>query len=91
MFAPGAHGTFLHQTVGGRLQAAGRDVILAHRLLKNRVPRTADYVLLAEPALRYMDVDADAAGLIPHRERYEHFGDVDCFVGDPTRLTGVAA
>ena len=85
------YGTFLHQTVGGRLQAAGRDVILAHRLLKNRVPRMADYVLLTEPALKYMDVDAESAGLIAHRERYEHFGDVDCFVGDPTRLTGVAA
>ena len=85
------YGTFLHQTVGGRLQAAGRDVILAHRLLKNRVPRTGDYVLITEPALRYMDVDAEAAGLIPHRERYEHFGTIDCFVGDPTRLTGVAA
>ena len=85
------YGTFLHQTVGGRLQAAGSDVILAHRLLKNRVPRTADYVLFTEPALRYMDVDAEAAGLIAHRERYEHFGDVDCFVGDPTRLIGVPA
>ena len=48
----GHYGTFLHQTIGGRLQAAGRDVILAHRLLKNRVPATADYVLIAEPALR---------------------------------------
>ena len=87
----GHYGTFLHQTVGGRLQAAGRDVILAHRLLKNRVPRIADYILITEPALRSMDVDAEAAGLIPHQERYEHFGNVDCFVGDPTRLTGVPA
>ena len=87
----GHYGTFLHQTVGGRVQAAGRDVILAHRLLKNRVPRTGDYVLLTEPALRHMDVDAEAAGLISHGERYEHFGDVECFVGDPTQLTGVPA
>ena len=88
----GHYGTFLHQTVGGRLQAAGRDVILAHRLLKNRVARTADYALLTEPALRYMDVNAESAGLIPHGERYEHFGDVACFVGDPTLVaTGVPA
>ena len=87
----GHYGTFLHQTVGGRLQAAGRDVILAHRLLKNRVARSGDYVLFTEPALRHMDVDAAAAGLIAHRELYEHFGDVDCFVGDPTQLSGVAA
>ena len=87
----GHYGTFLHQTIGGRVQAAGRDVILAHRLLKNRVPRTVDYVLVTEPALRYMDVEAAAAGLIAHRELYEHFGDVECFVGDPTQPTGVAA
>ena len=85
------YGTFLRQTVGGRLQAAGRDVILAHRLLKNRVTRTGDYVLLTGPALRYMDVDPESAGLTPHGERYDHFGDVECFVGDPTLITGVAA
>ena len=61
-------------------------------LLKNRVARTADYALLTEPALRYMDVDAESAGLIPHGERYEHFGAVACFVGDPTLVaTGVPA
>ena len=50
------YGTFLHQTVGGCLQAAGRDVILAHRLLKNRVPRTADYVLFT------LELDCGGAG-----------------------------
>ena len=80
------YGTFIHQTVGGRLQAAGRDVILAHRLLKNRVARPAGYVLFTEPALRYMGLDAETAGLTPHRERYEHFGEIECFVGDPTSL-----
>jgi Protein of unknown function (DUF2652) len=85
------YGTFLHQTVGGRPQAAGRDVILAHRLLKNGVARSGDYLLLTEPALRHMALDADAAGLRAHRERYEHFGDVDCYVGDPTRFCEVAA
>ena len=78
----GHYGAFLEQTVGGRLQAAGRDVILAHRLLKNGLPRKADYALLTRPALSYMDVDPARAGLLPHTERYEHFGDVECFVGD---------
>lgn len=79
----GHYGTFLRQTVGGRPQAAGPDVILAHRLLKNRVPRSRDYVLLTGSALRHMQVDPAQAGLTPHTERYEHFGDVDCFVGEP--------
>lgn len=78
----GHHGTFLRQTVGGRPQAAGTDVILAHRLLKNRVPRNTDYVLLTRSALRYMAIDPARAGFTPHTERYEHFGDVECFVGE---------
>ena len=78
----GHYGAFLEQTVSGRLQAAGRDVILAHRLLKNGLPRRTDYTLLTRPALAYMDVDPARAGLLPHTERYAHFGDVECFVGD---------
>jgi len=76
------YGAFLEQTVGGRVQTAGRDVILAHRLLKNAVRPSDDYALLTRPALQYMDVDPAVVGLMPHTERYEHFGDVECFVGD---------
>jgi hypothetical protein len=78
----GHYGAFLRQTVGGRVQAAGKDVILAHCLLKNRVSRREDYALLTDSALRYMDVDPRQAGLSPHTERYEHFGAIECFVGD---------
>ena len=78
--AIGHYGTFLEQTVGGRPQSAGPDVILAHRLLKNRLERKGDYTLLTRPALQYMDVDPTRLGLHPHTERYEHFGDVECFV-----------
>jgi hypothetical protein len=80
--AIGHYGTFLEHTVGGHAQTAGADVILAHRLLKNGVPQKADYALLTAPALKYMDVDAARLGLVPHVERYEHFGDVECFVAD---------
>jgi hypothetical protein len=50
--------------------------------MKNGLPRRADYALLTRAALSYMDVDPARAGLLPHTERYEHFGDVECFVGD---------
>lgn len=76
----GHYGAFLEQTVGGRTQAAGREVILAHRLLKNRLTPAADYALFTRPALEYMDLDAPRAGLTHHVEHYEHFGDVECFV-----------
>jgi hypothetical protein len=78
----GHYAVFLEQTVGGRVQAAGRDVILAHRLLKNGLGRKNDYALLTRPALEYMKVDPTRAGFVPHTERYEHFGDVECFVDD---------
>jgi hypothetical protein len=76
----GHYGPFLEQTVGGRGQVAGSDVILAHRLLKNGVAGDTDYVLLTRPALETMNLDPSRVGLLPHSERYEHFGTVDCFV-----------
>jgi len=82
--AIGHYGSFLAQTVGGRAQTAGPDVILAHRLLKNGVRPDSHYALLTRPALTYMDVDPTRLGLTAHRERYEYFGDVECFVGDLT-------
>jgi hypothetical protein len=80
--AIGHYGPFLEHTVGGHAQTGGRDVILAHRLLKNAVPQTTDYALLTRPALQYMEVDPGRFGLLPHTERYEYFGDVECFVGE---------
>ena len=82
--AIGHYGSFLAHTVGGRAQTAGPDVILAHRLLKNGVRPDSHYALLTRPALTYMDVDPTRLGLTAHRERYEYFGDVECFVGDLT-------
>jgi hypothetical protein len=79
------HGRFLRQAVGGRSQVAGTDVILAHRLLKNGVDGRA-YLLLTERALRWVEVDPGLAGFQLHVERYEHLGDVHCFVkelGEP--------
>jgi uncharacterized protein DUF2652 len=77
------HGAFLRQTVGGRSQASGADVILAHRLLKNRLGRAGAYLLVTDTALRRLGLDPRETGLGPHTERYEHLGDVRCFVGDP--------
>ncbi|HET9489586.1 MAG TPA: DUF2652 domain-containing protein [Methylomirabilota bacterium] len=74
------HGSFLRHVVGGRSQAAGVDVILAHRLLKNRLSARRAYLMLTEAALRWIGVDPARAGLVAHTERYEHLGDVRCFV-----------
>jgi hypothetical protein len=76
----GHHGGFLRQTIGGRVQAAGSDVILVHRLLKNGVARGDDYALFTRSALDSMGVDPARAGLAARTERYEHFGEVPCYV-----------
>ena len=76
------YGSFLRQTVGGRAQAAGSEVILAHRLLKNRVNRTDGYLLLTETARRRMGIDPTGAGWRAHTESYEHLGNVPLLVGD---------
>ena len=76
------HGRFLRQMVGSRRQAAGVSVVLAHRLLKNDLVDRSAYILLTEAALQWAGVNPSRAGLRPHTERYEHFGEVRCFVKD---------
>lgn len=76
------HGRFLRQMVGDRSQAAGANVLLAHRLLKNDLVGRRAYLLITEAALRWAGVNPIQAGLVAHTERYEHFGDVRCFVRD---------
>jgi len=83
--AIGHYGPFVEYRVGGHAQIAGPDVILAHRMLKNRVEAVSDYALLTHPAVTHMDVDPGRLGLVPHLERYEHFGDVECWVDDLAR------
>jgi len=78
------HGPFLRHTVGGRSRVTGTAVILAHRLLKNDVAWAGGYALLTEPVVRSLGIDAAAAGLAAHTERYEYLGDVRCFVRDLT-------
>jgi len=76
------HGSFLRHAVGGRSQAAGMNVILAHRLLKNGLGAKRAYLMLTEAALRWIGLDPGRAGLVAHTERYEHLGDVRCYVKD---------
>jgi hypothetical protein len=76
------HGRFLRQLVGGRGQVAGSDVILAHRLLKNGVPQKRAYLLLTEATAQWLGLDTDGPGMALHIERYDHLGDVRCFVRD---------
>jgi hypothetical protein len=56
--------------------------------------RKPAYLLLTEAALRWVGLDPAGEGLAAHEERYEHLGDVRCFVRDfeePGRLVSCAA
>ena len=76
------HGPFLRQTVAGRSRVSGTAVILVHRLLKNGLARAGGYALLTETAVRSLGIDAQRTGLSEHTERYDHLGEVRCFVRD---------
>lgn len=81
------HGSFLRHTVGGRSRVTGTAVILVHRLLKNGLARRGGYALLTEQVVRSLGIDVERAGLPAHTERYEHLGDVRCFVRELGPLT----
>ena len=76
------HGPFLRQMVGDRSQAAGVNVVLAHRLLKNGLRRRRAYLLLTEAALRSVELSPSHARLSAHIEHFEHFGEVRYYVRD---------
>jgi hypothetical protein len=83
------HGKYLRQMVGDRSQAAGGNVILAHRLLKNGLAGRRAYILMTEAAVHRAGLDPEREGFARHTESYEHFGDVQYFVKDLAGDTGV--
>lgn len=65
-------GEYMSQHFGNKETFVGRDVNIAHRLLKNSVP-THEYVLVTSAFLERMPTSA-RTGFVPHTERY---GDAD--------------
>jgi hypothetical protein len=64
-------GEYVRQRVGESDHFVGREVVLAHRLLKNHVP-SHEYILVTEAAL----AGVRAEGFLAHEEEVEHFGRV---------------
>ena len=72
-------GDVLRQHIAGREELAGRDVIIAHRLLKgSSVERVGahSYLLLTDAALVGLDLDASSLGTVPLTEAYEGLGPI---------------
>lgn len=80
------HGLVARQRMAGREELVGSDVVVVHRLLKNRVAESLDvsaYVLYTDVLVRAMGLDDPAAaGLHEHRETFESVGEVVSWVTD---------
>ena len=73
-------GKYVLQDIAGSRELTGLDVVLAHRLLKNRVAEvvgTGAYLLVTDAAARALDVPIERA--IPMSETYEHYAPIDTF------------
>lgn len=79
------HGQIAKQTMSGREELVGRDVILIHRLLKNtaeeKLGRRA-YAVYTDAAMQCAGTDAAAQGMIAHQETIDIIGDVRCWLRD---------
>jgi hypothetical protein len=79
------YGSFVIDRLGRLGEITGTDVVIAHRLLKNRVPETFGfraYGLYTDALVRAAGIDPRALGLLPHRESYEHLGEITVYVQD---------
>lgn len=88
------YGAVARQRMAGREELVGSDVIVVHRLLKNRVGEVLGfgaYALYTESLVIAMGIaDPQAAGLREHREAFDGVGEVTGWVADLER-TWVAA
>jgi uncharacterized protein YndB with AHSA1/START domain len=79
------HGRFGRQRIAGQEELSGPDVILVHRLLKNRVAGAighAGYVLYTEPVIGAMGLEPAALRFSRHDEELDDVGRIAGWVGD---------
>jgi len=80
------HGSVARQRMAGREELVGSDVVVVHRLLKNRVSEDLGvpaYVLYTAALVGAMGLDDPAAaGMREHRETFESVGEVAGWVTD---------
>jgi hypothetical protein len=79
------HGAFGRQHVAGGEDLSGRDVILVHRLLKNRVAEVIGhpgYVLYTDAVVAAMGLDPARLRMRRHAEQVEDLGQVEGWIQD---------
>jgi hypothetical protein len=78
-------GDVLRQRIAGREELAGRDVIVAHRLLKAGSAERAgatSYLLVTDAATAALDLDPASLGMVRLTEQYEELGAIRCHLLD---------
>lgn len=73
------YGEYLIQKLGDREEPLGADVIVPHRMLKNRVIEQTgikSYALFSDVAAHKLNSLEYCRKVIPHIESYEHIGEV---------------
>ncbi|HJP70102.1 MAG TPA: DUF2652 domain-containing protein [Candidatus Limnocylindria bacterium] len=79
------HGRFVVERLYGTDELTGADVIVVHRLLKNRVTDETGlrgYALLTDACLAAAAIDPAALHLRKHHESYDELGSVDGWIHD---------
>ncbi len=77
------HGTYILSEIAGHQELSGPDVILAHRLLKNKIIEATGieaYAFFSQPCVDAMGLGEIKEGMPKHTENYEHLGDVTGYV-----------
>lgn len=79
------HGEYVEYPVAGRLELSGRDVIIAHRLLKNALGRSgpdSGYALVTAAVVEALGLSEVVESGIRHVEVFDHLGEVETWVID---------
>jgi hypothetical protein len=82
------HGLAARQRMAGMDELMGADVIVVHRLLKNRVVEDLGvpaYALFSQACVEAMGIDPVALAMGAHAETYEHVGEIRVWVHDLER------
>ena len=79
------HGQVIAQNVAGRVELVGKDVIVAHRMLKNTIDQTA-YAFLSDECVGDTELDPELLGMRRHSETYEHVGEVRGWIHDLAKV-----
>jgi hypothetical protein len=74
-------GSFVIQSIAGRQELVGPDVVMAHRLLKSRAAEVAErrsYALITAAAAAWFEIPGEDA--LPLSETFEHYAPIDSLV-----------